>query len=321
MDPLIKERPSSKSDYRMALFRLQLDAEIWGDALASALGLSPLPIFDTVANRFTKEVETLKSFRKRKGQSGITTHGRRMVKSAAAVLEERYGKARCIFSTVTVPDLPLKQMAIIHENWHKLVEYYRLGVRRKLQDKHLSGDIVSVSEIQTKRYDKTGLPILHLHAVFVGVYGSGQYAITTEEHDDIWVRAVNSVTSVDRNDFTHACNLQRVKKSASAYLGKYLSKGVHDVAFLIAKGFGDWLPKHWWNCSRALSRMVKSETRVLNGFADWLNYVADFPGNGIWVWHRDFYLDMDDGERVSMARYGRLNWFEAAKIELTLDPW
>lgn len=290
-------------------------------SLASYMGLSIRPIFDSEAGEVPEGPQGNKKSRQRKGLTGITSYGKRMVRNATHVLEERYGRARCIFATVTLPDVPLEQMSIIHERWHRLVEYYRLGIRRELQKQNLSGEIVTVSEVQEKRYEKTNLPVLHLHSVFIGVNAWGKFAISTERHDDIWVNAVKSVVDVKRDEFTTACNLQRVRKSSSAYLGKYMSKGTRVVARIVNQGLGDWLPKHWWNCSRSLSAEVKGNTRIVNDFSNWLYDMAYTSGQDVWRWHSEVLIELKSGKKVLMALYGRIDPFVAAQMELTTDPW
>lgn len=312
-------RTVRRTEVRMAWFRLQCESRILREALASLLGLSIHPIFDkSIKGEIISSPKDPKT-RSAKGLKGLTSYGGRMVRNVAHCMEQDAGRARCIFATVTVPTLPLEQMAAIHHQWDKITEYYRLGIRRALQSQGLSGEIVSVSEVQTERYKRTGLPVLHLHAVFVGVTAVGKFAITVKKHDDIWYRALSSVVSIPRSKISTACNLQRVKKSASAYLGKYLSKSVKDVNSIVDKGFGGWLPKHWWNCSRKAVQRVKRQTRRIDDFADWLNVVAVSGGDDVWRWHREVVLEMSDGYKITIARYGQLTNSQTAEIQAYYD--
>lgn len=283
--------------------------------MASLLGLSSLPIFDKSERDVVKLGQGLHKVRAAKGTLGITSYGKRMVRNAAHLLETESGWGRAIFATVTVPPLPLEKMRILHESWGKLVEYYRLGLRRALQKKGLSGESVTVTEVQEKRYQKTGLPILHLHSVFCGVTAVGRFALTVEDHDRIWFFAMRALIDIERTECTSACNLQRVKKSASGYMAKYLTKGCVAVVSAIKDGFAGWLPKHWWNCSRSLSRRVKSQTRDASTLAEWLNTMADVDGNNVWKWHRDVVLEMSDGHKITIARYGQLTIRQTAEIQ------
>lgn len=314
-EPIYQYKPDPSAELKMARLRLRLTDCNLAAALAVLLGLSPLPISDSTLKGNVIEGGNGSVVRAVKGLKGITPYGGRMVRNAAHVLESEFGNARCVFATVTMPNLPIEQMCRIHQNWDKAVENYRLGIRRALKCKGLSGELVTVSEIQVERYKKTGLPCLHLHSVFCGVTGSGKFAISTEDHDDIWLRALNTCLNIPLAKVPTACNLQRVKKSASAYLGKYMSKGVKDIERIIADGFAGWLPKHWWNCTRSLARRVKQQTRCIDEFADWLNSVAELGSKDVWEWHRDVVIDMGDGYMVTMARYGRLNIRQTAEIQ------
>lgn len=236
MDALPKESSRSQSDYKMALFRLWQEMPEAMPEIAIALGLSTHPIFDSGLISEGDVMESRGKSRARKGGKGITPYGCRMVRNAAHVLQSEAGKGRLVFATVTLPSLPMKQMSIVHENWDKVTEYYRLNIRRMLQREGLSGEMVTVSEIQEKRYKKSGLPVLHLHSVFVGKTRIGKFAISTEDHDDAWYRACLSVIDIEREEVASACNLQRVKKDAGAYLGKYMSKGVKTVEDIAANG-------------------------------------------------------------------------------------
>lgn len=285
------------------------------------LGLSPLPIFDSNPEASVLAPGKIAAARGIKGQKGITSYGARIVRNCAHLLESSVQVGRCIFATVTVPNLPIQAIGAIHENWNQVVELYRLSLRRALQRKGLSGESVTVSEIQEKRHQRTGLPVLHLHSVFVGVTASGKFAIAPKEHDRMWYAALSSVVDIDWSDITSACNLQRVKKSAAGYLGKYMSKGSKAVITARANGFERWLPKHWWNASRSLTRRVKANTRRIDYLADWLNEIAEVKGNGVWEWHRDVQIEMYNGDKINIARYGRLTkGFNEQLHQLITDP-
>jgi hypothetical protein len=314
-EPLVIAPDQSRTDFKMARFRLHLTERSLEAAIAVALGLSSHPIFDKLEGAVIDGGETLLKPREKKGKRGITSYGKRMVRNAAHLLEQLGGKARCVFATVTVPALPVEKMRPIHQEWGEVCERYRLILKRTLQDQGLSGEVVTVSEIQEKRYEKTGLPVLHLHSVFIGVKKCGRFAISTEQHDDMWYRALNVAVDVERAECSVGCNLQRVKKSTAAYLGKYLSKGGKAVERAIEDGFGSWLPDHWWNCSRSLRRKVKAQTRRIDFLAEWLNDVAELGGGDIWEWHRPVILEMNDGYKVTIARYGKLSNRQMAEIQ------
>lgn len=317
--PIKRYTRTERTELQMARLRLSLTDISLEGALALLLGLSPLPIFDSDSVEVAGTPEVAGHRVTRQGLNGITSHGTRMVRNAAHLIEREGGRSGAVFATATVPELPLEQMAILHERWHKATEIYRLNLKRMLQKKGLSGESVSVFEIQEKRYKRTGVPVLHIHTVFRGKTRSGQWAITPEDHDRIWVAALNAAIGTNLVDVRAACNLQRVKQSTEGYIGKYMTKGTKVVAELVSKGFTRWIPKHWWACSRPLRARIDAETRCPHELADWLNDSADIEGSEVWLWHRDIVLEMSDGHKITIARYGRLSIRQTAQIHAYCD--
>lgn len=318
--PIRRHCPPELDSLQMVYFRWAiLCPEVLLEA-GTPLGSSTLTIFDKLTKGDVVEPKKLVSGRATKGLMGISSYGRRVVRNAAHLLQEKCGRARCVFATVTVPSLPVEQMRVVHERWHKVVELYRLGLRRSLQDKGLSGHSVSVTEVQEKRYEKTGLPALHLHTVFCGVTNVGRFAISTEQHDQIWFKAIGACVDIPFDEFSASCNLQRVRKSAASYLGKYMSKGVKVVESIKNDGLGSWLPRHWWNCSRALSREVKEQTRSIDDFAEVLAKGVGPKDNWLWEWHREVTVKMADETEISIARYGQLDNRIIADIRAYYSP-
>lgn len=307
---------------RMAFLRLCCTDLTLAEKLACALGLSPLPIFDRNSVEDAKTADSNISTdtgRARKGLTGITSHGARVVRNAAYLLQRKHGRAGLAFATVTVPSLPMEQMRELHERWHKVVELYRLRIRRCIESHGLAGEIVTVSEIQEKRYERTGLPVLHLHSVFRSLTRTGQWIVSIEKHDQIWRDVLSSVLKVEISEVPASCNIQRVKKSASAYLGKYMSKGGKVVRSLVHTELSGWIPKHWWNCSRSLRSAIDQETRFPHALGDWLEYAASSESSGVWDWHKTVEIEMDDGQMIAIARYGRLSVAMNKKIRTSLS--
>lgn len=177
------------------------------------------------------------------------------------MLSKEVGRYRLTFATVTLPDLPHEEMALVQSRWHEVVDNYRREMSRKLRRWGLSGEIVSVTEIQEERYEKSGFPVLHLHALFVGMGTSGGWAIGTADHDRIWRKSIYLVLGGPLPDFGTACQLASVEKDVEGYLGKYMSKGISAIARVVESGY-DWvLPKQWWSCSRSIVRRMSKEMR------------------------------------------------------------
>lgn len=293
--------------FRTMMCRMHLAALSLEEAKAFYMGLSNVSIFDRVESGERERELPASKVRARKGLKGLSPHGGRMVRNAIYTLERRYGSTRMCFSTVTLPALPRKQVRRIQENWGKVTEIFRLNIKRMLEAQNLSAEIVTVSEIQEKRYQKTGLPYLHLHSVFMGVLPSGRFAISIEQHDIAWYRAINSVVNINRSHVASACNLQRCFKSPALYLSKYLSKSVKSIETLVENGFIDWLPHHWYNCTRSLSADVRSKTRRVDSMAQWLDEMAKEENGGVWKHVRMVSVDSGGGNKINVALVGWLS--------------
>lgn len=280
------------------------------------LGLSPLRNSDKAESLDDDEVADAARRVKAYGRHGITRFGARRVRCAAHILEKALPKMCTVFATVTVPSLPVEHLAVLHENWNKVVETYRRKLTRWLKNDGLSGESVTVSEVQSKRYERTGLPVLHLHTVFGGRKPSGRPSLTVEAHDQMWAETLSVVIGEPVTQVGSACNLQWIRKSAEGYIGKYMTKGTKAVSHLCDSGFGGWIPKQWWSISRGLSLRIDNETRDVSELAEWLSSIADEEGSDCWLWHRDIQIEMASGDKITVARYGKLSKRQTAEVQM-----
>ena len=124
-----------------------------GDGLNETMGLS-------VATNYHK--------RTRKGLKGITPQGKRMVRSCAAILEDKYGRECITFGTATLPPLLAEEIVMVCNSWSDLTRKFFQELRRLLQRRGLSTDFVYVTEIQEKRFDRWGQVYPHLHWLMQG---------------------------------------------------------------------------------------------------------------------------------------------------------
>jgi len=279
------------------------------------LGLSPLSNFDTALQPPENNESGSQKEEKRKGLNGITSFGARIVRNAAYLIENEGGKNRAVFATCTIPDLTRDKMQIVHENFHKIVELYRLGIKRELKGGKLNGEIVTVTEIQEKRYERTGLPVLHIHSVFMGRGRTGKWIVQKERHDEIWRNALRSVLPGEDIGVEYACNLQKIKSSAEGYIGKYMTKGSKVVQQIVKDGYEDWLPKQWWSCSRTLRRRIDRETRTPDELSSWLSSADVTEDRTIWLWCSDVTIEMRSGEKIVIAKYGKLSKQQLSQIK------
>lgn len=214
---------------------------------ARALGLS------NASNSLKK-----KKVASRRGLRGLTSHGRRTLMNACEYLSWRFQSKHCTFATLTIPTCTKAQAEAISLGWSKVVKNFLLTLGRKLHAKGLPPWIVSASEVQEKRFERSGIFALHLHCTFVGRHPRASWAITPKQIRGIWRRAILSVSpDLSDADFSSSENVQGVRKTVGGYLSKYLSKGVScldNVGSDIRRLF----PSSWYSCTTKLRRIVSS---------------------------------------------------------------
>lgn len=312
MDDLVKPQTAAevhRNEHRVAWMMLQMQDEKTAAVASLYMGLSSVCNSDKESLlRIRDEGTRAPAPKRRYGAKGITAKGRRMIRQSGYIMEREYGRDRLTFATATLPNLAEDVMQQIHENWGELVETYRRKISRHLRDKGLCGEIISVSEIQGDRYERTGIPVLHIHSLFVGKFARGKWLLSTSDHDKIWRSSIELVTGCRLLEEFPGCQVQRVLKSAVAYMAKYMSKGSAVITDnLIKNKLVNWLPRQWWNVTRTLSLKVASEVKDIGMLA---TYIMD--GNweemkiSNWLWHKEVSLEFR-GEKYFCAVFGQLD--------------
>jgi hypothetical protein len=120
--------------------------------------------------------------RGRYGKHGITGFGKRFVKNACILLQQRYGKRRLGFATATLPDMGVSSLKVIISNLSDVVRRFYQKLRRICEKRGCQFIYVGVVEIQEKRFQTSGLPVPHLHFVYVSKASSSSgYTFTTKD--------------------------------------------------------------------------------------------------------------------------------------------
>lgn len=191
------------------------------------------------------------------GLRGITSRARTFVKESAFVLQRRYGR-RLGFYTLTCPYTDEQSIYLYNRNINYIVRSYFQEMKREYERQGCRWSYIAVIEIQTERYDNSGVPALHIHYISpCYVSGKTSFVLTSNEIRDIWGRVLAN-TMGRRADCSASVDSQVIHKSAAGYIAKYLSKGTSCVSFL-AVNCPDQLPSQWWSCSsnvRAATKMV-----------------------------------------------------------------
>lgn len=242
----------------------------------------------------------------RRGLKGITSLGKRRVRNAAYMLTRENGKHRLTFATVTLPGLSGRQMSRVHKEWHRCIDFYRREVGRVLRKHGLSGEIVGVTEVQEKRYATSGIPVLHAHFVFSGAPRSGGWALTPRIHDHIWKKSIEHVLEEDIGEMKSACQLKSVTDSAEAYLGKYISKGIKAIGAVVRQGWGEWMPKQWWNCSQSLTKRMEEKVERFDSGAGWLVNRSKDPECDLFAYLSPIVVESGNESTTHIGYFGRL---------------
>jgi len=214
--------------------------------------------------------------RARKGLKGMSRQTGNKIKASAAVLERSWGRDRLSFVTLTLPPEALlanedSGKTICGATWGDLLHRFNVSLRRLLERQGVKPEWVQCSEVQEGRYKRTGKVALHAHYLVGGRNGVGMpWAVSITDFRSAWARAIEA--TIGRPLSTQpVVDVQRVKKSCVAYLGKYLSKGGEIVDAVIEGGDADQLPSHWWGSTAALkAEVVRQTIRDGKDLSDWM---------------------------------------------------
>lgn len=239
----------------------------------------------------------------RRGLRGLTSRGKNLVREAAIGLEERYGKDRLTFWTVTLPHMSDEDYGEVCANWSRLCENLKKKVQYHLRENGLPTHFVMVTEMQEGRWKAHGVPAWHIHAVFVGCHTPGGWVITPELADKLWSEAVQEYCR-DGYLWRSASKLERVKKSVGRYLSKYLSKGTSVIEEVEAAWPG-CVPSSWYACTKPLRLWVDRNTRKSEAVARWLyQLISDTASDihGLW----SYTIETRAGHTLAVCWMGSL---------------
>jgi hypothetical protein len=241
--------------------------------------------------------------RAERGSRGITPHGRRTVRNGCHLLEQKYGKDCLAFATFTFPDLSRSDWGRVTENWAKRLGIFQTRLREKLQRKGLPGDIVGCVEIQEKRRRRDGSPALHLHIVFVGRKRGKSWLLTPKQLRQLWKTQWEKVLQ-SGYVWNATENVQRIVKSASRYLAKYLSKGCNPDSQQDSQAM-EVNVQSWYVCSSRLRTAIKNNTHKSYAIGEWLsNAVVD--DKDMFSWMSFAEVQGQDGQWFVVCYFGKL---------------
>lgn len=231
--------------------------ERWADADAWAVepGGAATPL--TLANLSNSHKGVAR--RGQYGLKGMTGYGKKMVRSAATMIQRWAKPGRTTFCTISLPDCSKDQRVGIATAWPEYLRQLIQWLVRRLESLGLPPAVCSVSEIQPKRLKDGGRAYLHLHLVWPNHPARcGNWACDARE-----IRAWSESFMIRRGLLPDGgwvrVNVQPVRKSAGGYLSKYMSKGAPEIAAM-AEDLGiEAIPRQWWNLSKTARDWVKGE--------------------------------------------------------------
>lgn len=207
----------------------------------------------------------------RRGSKGITSYGKKMIRSGVTLIAERCDRRCLTFGTATLPALSPEDMRKVALKWSRIQNRFMEKITRRLKRRGLLQAYVVVTEIQIFRWEKWGQLGLHLHWVCQGRETIwSDWVLTPSEVAQMWADTLAREIghSVDTRS---AIRLEVPRTSPAKELSKYLSKGSKVVEAVKAAGKGDELPTAWWGASQALKREVKSRIRHFSSeVAEWM---------------------------------------------------
>jgi len=285
------------------------------DAAEAALGLS--------------NVLNSHKAKRRRGSLGISTHGKKMLRNGAYLLQRSVGKRSMAMLTVTVPRVSDDVERAVSVAWPEVVRVFLQELERGLARRDLKTWTVGCTEVQEERMIAHGGFPLHLHIVFQGRKGKG-WAYPPSFYRELWQRIlVNYVPELTEVSFDASTRVEAIRKDAASYIAKYASKGVRgSVLELMGEGFR--IPTGWTHITGGLKSVIK---KLVVYFCDkravaMLSCVFKAPHIFKWVGEvRIPVLGDEDGDGIRpvlgdrpIAWYGSLLWKFSELVKRGFSP-
>ena len=220
-------------------------------ATDEAKAIAPLGLSSETKSRIAKGKTT-----EPKGRKGITSYGKKMVRSMVCLLEQMFSRRCLSFGTATLPPMSASDMAKVQHCWAIIVNRFFEELARHFKRAGQDFLYVHCTEIQPRRWLARREVGLHIHWLCVGRPSvDAKWTIAPHEVAAIWARVLGRVLGYEP-DTSKATRVEVPKKSVKRELAKYLSKGCAVIKQIIDAGQGDRLPNAWWGGLTALKREV-----------------------------------------------------------------
>lgn len=259
--------------------------------------------------------------RVRYGLKGITGYGKKMLRSAAVLMEQKWGKYNCGMGTLTLPPISKDQLRLISGEWRDVCRRIFQEIGRDF--KRRTGrqfQYAYCTEIQEDRSANIGIPVLHIHFLYrIRKWSSRAWSIDAGRVRSHWRRIIESYVGKLDPNMDCRVRLETVRKSCAGYIGKYLSKGGESLREWQDRGYADMLPSTWWGMSASLSKQIRAMiVKSMSAFADWLWQACRDSDNVILQWFSDVCIDIQ-GRETRVGYYGRADFQLCKELQQTID--
>lgn len=189
--------------------------------------------------------------------AGLTSRGRKNIEDGGLILMERYGRNRLGFYTLTLSLDNEEDIQSFNDVAATALKRYLEKVKRYYERNGCKFYYLGVWELHPGRTARCGYPVLHFHYIAPCYFpGKKEFILKPDKIRDMWTSSVRATSGVQ---FARDCRIgaEIVKRNASGYLAKYMSKGVQP-------GCDDVSPvpvvrlSSWYSLSRNLLKFIKS---------------------------------------------------------------
>ena len=240
---------------------LDVPGDDWGDDVPPPMGLSVATISRSDSSNPLKSCKT----RSKKGTKGITSYGKRMTRSAATMLEDKFGRDCLSFGTATLPFMSQAENELVCQNWGVIANRFFEKLTRLCDRRGLSKDYCFVTEIQENRFDRYGIVAPHLHWIIQGkLTKRSHWLILPSEVKLMWEGVLGNFLKRPIDGST-ATRIEKPKKSLKKEMGKYLSKGTKIIKKIAELGKSYLLPSAYHGSSKSLKKEIKDAIIILQG--------------------------------------------------------
>lgn len=238
--------------------------------------------------------------RPQRGLKGITSYGKKMIKSVGALLQHDSQIARVTLATLTLPGMSARARRRLYQAWPELTRQLIQWLGRRLRRAGLPPVVAACSEIQPSRLAKTNEAWLHLHVLWPNRHARrGRWSVDVSELR-AWFHAAVDRLSGERLVQTPNVDVKAPRGDVASYLAKYLSKGSVEAEIIATELGLDAVPRTWWNLSAAARRWVHAQLIHGDSVGAFLEHAINavlFEGaTPWWCYLREVAITVEDRE-------------------------